>query len=81
MTTYCQVANHQLETHATDYIIAETDNEIAFFVKPFNKSPLEFSNGVQPNKGTGPHVCDECDPKGIFIKKLMQSIRHSMRSF
>lgn len=44
LTTYGKVVNHLLETYATENIIEETQSDIALFVKPWRRGPLECSN-------------------------------------
>lgn len=81
LTIECQVVNHFLETCTTDDIIAEIDSEIARYVQPSTVLRLKFEIELGIKKLRCPDVYEEYALKGIFVKSLLHSIRHSIRAY
>lgn len=75
------MVSHLLGTYATDDTIAETDGEIAHYVKPLTMSPLHFSYELWLKTVRRPHDYDEYVLKGVFIRRLLPFIWPNMQSY
>lgn len=66
-TSYVQVVNRLLETHATEEIIVEADREIVRFNQPTYMSRLQYADALWMETLHCPQVYDEYILNGTFF--------------
>lgn len=67
--------------YATDDVIAKVEDEALYFTQPSNMTPKEYAEALWIKELRCHHDYDEYVVKGILIKGLHGSLRHSMRSY
>lgn len=67
MTIYCQELNHLLEMYATHGIIAETDSEIAGYVKLSSIWQFQFAKELWLKTLSSQHIYEDYFLKGIIV--------------
>lgn len=81
LTTYKQVVNYLLRTYETDENITDTGDEITMFMLLADKTSTQHAKKVMAKTLRCGDVYEEQVLNEVFIKRIAQSIKQSMREY
>lgn len=81
LTSYCQVANYTLNTHANDDIITKAEADVTNYKQLQELNAVDYSGSLWTKALSWGPVFDEYQLKGTFAGDLCSSMLQGMRSY